>query len=81
MPTDHQPEIASLLSSCRDLKRFFRRRIEGGGEGCKKEAGANEKHGSFVAMPEPPTLLIAVVGILAAAIFRKMRLLGRRVEV
>jgi hypothetical protein len=33
--------------------------------------------GSSVAMPEPPTLLLAAVGLLAAAIFRKMRALGR----
>jgi hypothetical protein len=37
--------------------------------------------GSSVAMPEPPTLLLGAVGILAAAIFRKIRLLGRRVGV
>jgi hypothetical protein len=37
--------------------------------------------GSSAAMPEPPTLLLAVVGLVAAAIFRKMRLLGRRVGV
>ncbi len=34
--------------------------------------------GSSAAMPEPPTLLLAAVGLLAAAIFRKKRLLGRR---
>jgi hypothetical protein len=33
--------------------------------------------GSSVAMPEPPTLLLAAVGVLAAAIFRKKRVLGR----
>jgi hypothetical protein len=33
--------------------------------------------GSSVAMPEPPTLLLAAVGVLAAAIFRKMRALAR----
>ena len=33
--------------------------------------------GSSVAMPEPPTLLLAVVGVLAAAIFRKKRVIGR----
>ena len=32
---------------------------------------------SFVAMPEPPTLLLAAVGVLAAAIFRKKRVIGR----
>src|SRR6202041_2777985 len=31
--------------------------------------------GSSVAMPEPPTLLLAAVGVLAAAIFRKRRVL------
>jgi hypothetical protein len=36
---------------------------------------------SSVAMPEPPTLLLAAEGVLAAAIFRKKHLLGRRVEV
>jgi hypothetical protein len=34
--------------------------------------------GSSAAMPEPPTLLLAAVGVLAAAIFRKKRVLGRR---
>jgi hypothetical protein len=33
--------------------------------------------GSSVAMPEPPTLLLAAVGVLAAAIFRKRRVLDR----
>jgi hypothetical protein len=33
--------------------------------------------GSSVGVPEPPTLLLAVVGVLAAAIFRKKRALGR----
>ena len=33
--------------------------------------------GSSVAMPEPPTLLLAAVGVLAAAIFRMKRALGR----
>jgi hypothetical protein len=33
--------------------------------------------GSSVAMPEPPTLLLAVVGVLAAAIFSKKRTLHR----
>jgi hypothetical protein len=33
--------------------------------------------GSSVAMPEPPTLLLAAAGVLAAAIFRKKRALGR----
>ena len=33
--------------------------------------------GSSVAMPEPPTLLLAAVGLLAAVMFRKMRALGR----
>ena len=33
--------------------------------------------GSSAAMPEPPTLLLAAVGVLAAAIFRKKRVLGR----
>jgi hypothetical protein len=33
--------------------------------------------GSSVGMPEPPTLLLAAVGVLAAAIFRKKRVLGR----
>ena len=33
--------------------------------------------GSSVAMPEPPTLLLAALGLLAAAIFRKTRALGR----
>ena len=37
--------------------------------------------GSSVAMPEPPTLLLAAVGVLAAAIFRKKRVLGRPVGV
>ena len=37
--------------------------------------------GSSVGVPEPPTLLLAAVGVLAAAVFRKKRLLGRRVEV
>jgi hypothetical protein len=37
--------------------------------------------GSSVAMPEPPTILLAAVGVLAAAIFRKKRVLGRRVGV
>ena len=37
--------------------------------------------GSSVGVPEPSTLLLAAVGVLAAAIFRKKRLLGRRVEV
>ena len=37
--------------------------------------------GSSVGVPEPPTLLLAAVGVLAAAIFRKKRLLGRRAEV
>jgi hypothetical protein len=32
--------------------------------------------GSSVAMPEPSTLLLAAVGVLAAAIFRKMRALA-----
>ena len=36
---------------------------------------------SSVAMPEPPTLLLATLGVLAAAIFRKMRLPGRPVGV
>jgi hypothetical protein len=34
--------------------------------------------GSSAAMPEPPTLLLAAVGVLAAAMFRKKRVLGRR---
>ena len=34
--------------------------------------------GSSAAMPEPPTLLLAAVGVLAAAIFRMKRALGRR---
>jgi hypothetical protein len=33
--------------------------------------------GSSVAMPEPPTVLLAVVGVLAAAIFSKKRTLHR----
>jgi hypothetical protein len=33
--------------------------------------------GSSVGVPEPPTLLLAAVGALAAAIFRKRRVLGR----
>jgi hypothetical protein len=33
--------------------------------------------GSSAAMPEPPTLLLVAVGVLAAAIFRKKRTLGR----
>ena len=33
--------------------------------------------GSSVAMPEPPTLLLAALGLLAAATFRKTRALGR----
>ena len=33
--------------------------------------------GSSVAMPEPPTVLLAAVGVLAAAIFRKRRVLDR----
>jgi hypothetical protein len=33
--------------------------------------------GSSTAMPEPPTLLLAAVGVLAAAIFRMKRALGR----
>jgi hypothetical protein len=33
--------------------------------------------GSSAAMPEPPTLLLAAVGVLAAAICRKKRALGR----
>jgi hypothetical protein len=33
--------------------------------------------GSSAAMPEPPTLLLAAVGVLAAAILRKKRALGR----
>ena len=33
--------------------------------------------GSSVPMPEPPTLLLAAVGLLAAAIIRKTRALGR----
>jgi hypothetical protein len=37
--------------------------------------------GSSAAMPEPPTLPLVVVGVLAAAIFRKMRLLGRPIGV
>jgi hypothetical protein len=37
--------------------------------------------GASVAMPEPPTLLLAAVGVLAAAIFRRMRLLGRPIGV
>jgi hypothetical protein len=37
--------------------------------------------GSSVAMPEPPTLLLAAVGVLAAAIFRKKRALGRPIGV
>ncbi len=32
---------------------------------------------SSVGVPEPPTLLLAAVGVLAAAIFRKTRALGR----
>ncbi|HEY4949076.1 MAG TPA: hypothetical protein VIH88_01960 [Candidatus Acidoferrales bacterium] len=32
--------------------------------------------GSSTAMPEPPTLLLAAVGVLAAAMFRKKRVLG-----
>jgi hypothetical protein len=33
--------------------------------------------GSSAAMPEPPTVLLAAVGVLAAAMFRKKRALGR----
>jgi hypothetical protein len=32
--------------------------------------------GSSAAMPEPPTLLLVAVGVLAAAIFTKKRALG-----
>ena len=33
--------------------------------------------GSSVGVPEPPTLLLAALGVLAAAIFRKKRVIGR----